>query len=452
MPDIGDALDPLPSASDEMIAQSIYARATEGDDLDRQNRILVLCGQAMINASTGHFRVTDRREICIFEAEIDPKARGAEDKAAEDKWRVVQYPIIDRKSPQMKYPFLHILRRIANDSGTANCRVPMWKAAKLVHVLHSICGVHGLNHLRRMIEENGSRGQSLNPEGMKISEPSADRGRSLDDLLNKSSEHTRIVKAREQGQKMAEIDIRLHLIVSFRAFLATTNSCPPSLLASLGGTPKTGQKAYDRAFECVLRKAISEDQLDTPEKLKYQKTWLTNRFKEAKAYSEIAHKLGVGFVALVAPKQRGTTGEGLIRSEFRAISKSGLSNGLNGLVEAMPGLVSLCNRMAALYAAAKLNPRDPLPDLRLFHMTEDIIDKQGRLTTTFSLLELLEEYQVGEMVQTPPNRRDENVWGGIDVPTDDAEDWEAPVEEEEVRSQSIRIAIAIARAREGNEE
>ncbi len=57
-----------------------------------------------------------------------------------------------------------------------------------------------------------------------------------------------------------------------------------------------------------------------------------------------------------------------------------------------------------------------LPDLRLFHMTEDLVlGGPGRAeypSTHFSLFELLQQYQEGEEVTTPPERRHLNKWGG----------------------------------------
>ncbi len=110
----------------------------------------------------------------------------------------------------------------------------------------------------------------------------------------------------------------------------------------------------------------------------------------------------------------------------------------------MPGIVRLCDRMAAIYAMAKLDPYAPLPNLRLFQMTENIIDQHERSATPVSLLELLDEHQPGEIVQTPSYMSNCKAWGGWDDPTDpEEEQWarQEAEEEELLVSQHVQIDI-----------
>ncbi|KAI9884683.1 MAG: hypothetical protein M1823_003533 [Watsoniomyces obsoletus] len=119
--------------------------------------------------------------------------------------------------------------------------------------------------------------------------------------------------------------------------------------------------------------------------MKRARDWANNWMKGAKVAQQISDTFGDGWVVvLLSPN-----------IAINLISVKSSSAGVEPLLQRV----------------ATPPPQDPLPDLRLFRLSGDIIDKQGHLSTSFSLVELLECYQDGDVVNTPLEFRHRNKFG-----------------------------------------
>ncbi|KAI9886265.1 MAG: hypothetical protein M1823_001936 [Watsoniomyces obsoletus] len=394
------------------MAQAILDRCTHGTNPDREQEWLeIVVATAHQASNNGHvpIRKEPGKEWRIFKGNKGSRTDDQDEEAAYKKWTEFPVPLYSPLADQASEPLRRVYEAIMYPPANPPTE-RAWKpkvASEGVQALAGFLGVAALNNIRELVGEGGQVGRALLVSQPHLTDPKVSSEPEVvqDADVEETVRCGRRLRVMEQGGRMSKTDYFLQLLSCFRAYQRMKVNITREKLALHGLELPHGGVLNKDSMTRDLFIHLTHDQTTLEKKggMRRARDWAKNRMKGARVAQQISDTFGDGWVVLLAPN--------VPINLYRNFRQDFLERALETMAECLPGLKVLCSKAWKLYSDAAQNPQHPLPDLRLFHLSGDIIDKEGHLSTGFSLVELLEPYQDEDVVNTPLHSRPRNKFG-----------------------------------------